>query len=57
MWYFFLKNFEVKVNCVNISGVKQRFFERVCAFFIDTTFSKDQYDRDLQIAIENYLKK
>jgi hypothetical protein len=53
----FLKNFEVKVNCVNISGVKQRFFERVCAFFIDTTFSKDQYDRDLQIAIENYLKK
>ena len=56
----FLKTYEVKISTKEISGVKQRFHERIHLFFknnAETTISKEKYDQDLIIAIKNYLKK
>lgn len=51
----YLKNFDAKVDTNFTSGVKFRFFERVNVFF-KKTITKENYDQDLLLAIENYLK-
>lgn len=50
----YLKNYTVNIKTIDISGVKQRHFERVNRFFEDK-ISKDDFDKDLLIAIKEYL--
>lgn len=52
----YIKKFEAKVFMDNISGVKQRYFERVNNFF-NESISKEKFDKDLSTAIENYINK
>ena len=52
----YLKDFNANVTTENISGVKQRFFDRVNEVF-DATITKENYNQDLIIAIEKYLNK
>lgn len=52
----YLKNYECKVFTENISGVKQRFFDRVDIFF-KNALTKENYDQNLKKAIINYLTK
>lgn len=54
----YLKSYEVKISDKEISGVKQRFFERVVKFFKnENKIALETYDKDLLRAIENYLNK
>lgn len=50
----YLKNNEVRVSIKEISGVKQRFYDRVNKFFKEN-ISKENYENDLKSAIANYL--
>jgi hypothetical protein len=52
----YLINYEIKISTKEISGVKQRFFDRLNEFF-NKSITIENYDQDLLKAIENYLKK
>lgn len=52
----YLKKIEIKTHPNNITnGVKQRFYDRICKFF-ETNISKENFDEELVIVIEKYLK-
>jgi uncharacterized protein with ParB-like and HNH nuclease domain len=50
----YLKSYELKITNQNLSGVKQRFYNRVNEFF-SGKFTVSTYDKDLKAAIENTL--
>jgi hypothetical protein len=50
----YLKDYDVKIKVENLTGVKQRFYERVCKFFRND-FIPSAYDKELKKAIDNYL--
>jgi hypothetical protein len=52
----YLRDFEAKTKTENITnGVKQRFYNRVCRFFVKN-ISRENFDAELLIAIDEYLK-
>ena len=50
-----IKNFKVEIKLSDISGVKQRYYDRINKFF-DYKITKENFDIDLIKAINNYLK-
>ena len=50
----YLKSYDVKITNQNLSGVKQRFYNRVNQFF-GGKFIVSTYDKDLKAAIENTI--
>lgn len=51
----FVKGYEVKIKTEDISGVKQRYYDRVQGFF-NINISRENFDQELIVAIEEYLK-
>ncbi|MFB9077159.1 DUF262 domain-containing protein [Flavobacterium procerum] len=52
---FYLKKQKLPIQTKDLTGVRERFFYRVNAFF-NEPISKENFDSDLKKAIENYLK-
>ena len=51
----YLKEFKLNIKPENITGgVKERFYNRICRFF-NNCISKENYDKELFLAIESYL--